>query len=167
MVYPGCGVFIMGNYLWKHVGTSIWLWKISNEKQFIKRTLNIFQIQLFLGYHLVAFIRSWQNALNEVATKNDISIFRFNTYTIAVLVIFFLQMSQTSLETIDLSVLRSKITTDNSNDIKNRNDVLMEAVNSFFEFYTKKYDFNCQLAFLMIFLTSLFINNIQISLCNF
>lgn len=89
---------------------------------------------------MVAFIRSWQNALNEVATKNDISIFRFNTYTIAVLVIFFLQMSQTSLKTIDLSVLRSKITTDNSNDIEDRNDVLMQAVNSFFEFYTKKYD---------------------------
>lgn len=46
-----------------------------------------------LGYHLIAYVRSWENAVNEIASKNGITGFNFNTYIISVLVIFFLQMN--------------------------------------------------------------------------
>lgn len=45
------------------------------------------------GYHLIAYIKSWQNALNDSAARNGLSAFQFNTYIISVLVIYFLQLN--------------------------------------------------------------------------
>lgn len=49
-----------------------------------------------LGYHLIAYIRSWQNVLNELMAQKGLHAFRFNTYIISVLVIFFLQVNHNS-----------------------------------------------------------------------
>lgn len=47
----------------------------------------------FTGYHLIAYVRAWQIAVNEMAAQNGIRYsFRFNTYIISVLAIFFLQV---------------------------------------------------------------------------
>lgn len=46
------------------------------------------------GYYLIAYIKSWQNALNDAAAKRGLCAFQFNTYIISVLVIFFLQLNK-------------------------------------------------------------------------
>lgn len=40
---------------------------------------------------MVAYVRAWQNKLNEFFSEYEKKAFQFNTYIISVLVIFFLQ----------------------------------------------------------------------------
>lgn len=56
--------------------------------------LNISFCIRLIAHHLIAYIRSWQEALNEASLPKGLSAFRFNTYIISVLVIFFLQVNQ-------------------------------------------------------------------------
>lgn len=49
---------------------------------------------MFSGYHLIAYIRHWQKAINEMLVQNGLRAIEFNTYIISVLVIFFLQLNQ-------------------------------------------------------------------------
>lgn len=88
------------------------------------------------GYHLIALIRSWQNIFNELMAPKGLHAFRFNTYIISVLVIFFLQVNynlpklahlpSSGIEFID------HLPKFNKNDLK-------RAIVQFFEFYGKIY----------------------------
>lgn len=85
------------------------------------------QIVFFLGHFLITYIRAWQNVLNELG----IAKFKFNTYIISVLVIFFLQMNY-SLPKIDDF---SKTTSSVSSKIKSFKTIPRE----FFAFYGNNY----------------------------
>lgn len=91
------------------------------------------------GYHLIAFVRSWQNVLNENATDKGKVAFQFNTYIISVLVIFFLQMNHNfpQIKAVPSSKIKSVTAVPNINK-----DVLKKAVGGFFDFFSKRYDIN-------------------------
>lgn len=97
---------------------------------------------MFTGFHLIAYIRSWQNALNEAAAQEGLKAFQFNTYIISVLVIFFLQMNKIFPKLKDLPPSKSKCI-DHIEVVGN--DKLRQLVNQFFEFYGKKYQMGIQL----------------------
>lgn len=97
---------------------------------------------MFTGFHLIAYIRSWQNALNEAAAREGLKAFQFNTYIISVLVIFFLQMNKIFPKLKDLPPSKSKCI-DHVEVV--RNDKLRQLINQFFEFYGKKYQMGVQL----------------------
>lgn len=85
---------------------------------------------------MIAFIRSWQNVLNEFLAQKSQHAFRFNTYMISVLVIFFFQVNYNSpklaylpssqMEFIDHVPMMDKMS-------------LKRAIVQFFEFYGKIY----------------------------
>lgn len=98
----------------------------------------------FIGYHLIAYIRGWQNALNEAVVENGSHfVFRFNTYIISVLVIFYLQLNQKfpTLPDVPSSHIKSMDRVPQSVD----KEYLKRLVSEFFEFYGKKYELKNQL----------------------
>lgn len=46
------------------------------------------------GYHLIAYIKGVQSALNKSLAQSGTDLFHFNTYLISLLVIFFLQVNR-------------------------------------------------------------------------
>lgn len=50
-------------------------------------------IHFLTGKELIAFVKAWHNIVNEIAAENGLVAFQFNTYTISVFVLFFLQMN--------------------------------------------------------------------------
>lgn len=50
-------------------------------------------IHCLTGKELVAFVKAWNNIVNKIAAENGLVAFQFNTYTISVFVLFFLQMN--------------------------------------------------------------------------
>lgn len=52
------------------------------------------QLTLFpTGKQLIAYVKAWQNVLNEESSKSGSVAFNMNSYIIAVLVIFYLQLN--------------------------------------------------------------------------
>lgn len=94
---------------------------------------------IFTGYHLIAYVRAWQISLNEMAEKNGLCAFRFNTYIISILVIFFLQLNQKFPKLADLPSYQVK-----SIDFvpKIDKEELKRVTRQFFEFYAKYYEIN-------------------------
>lgn len=90
-----------------------------------------------IGYHLIAYIRSWQDALNEAAAQKGLCAFRFNTYIISVLVIFFARVNQIlpKLEAVPASHAKFL---DHVPHIDRTQ--LKQAVGRFFAFYGTQYD---------------------------
>lgn len=81
------------------------------------------------GKKLIAFVRAWQNVLNEEASKSGLMAFDMNSYIIAVLVIFYLQVKHELPTVPELPLVIAngiKIIPKNSFD---------ELVKGFFEFY--------------------------------
>lgn len=96
----------------------------------------------FSGFHLIAYIRCWQNTLNEAAEQNELKAFKFNTYILSVLVIFFLQITKKIPKLKDLPATQSTTI----NHIESVNEThLKEAICQFFEFYGEKYSISRQL----------------------
>lgn len=96
----------------------------------------------YTGYHLIAYIRAWQMVLDEVAKQNGHRFaFRFNTYIVSVLVIFYLQLNRNFPKLEVLAPSRNEF-----NDHVPQVDAkhLKQAVQQFFEFYGKKYE-KCKL----------------------
>lgn len=87
---------------------------------------------LFLGYHLIAFVKSWQKTLNKIAAQKGMQAFQFNTYVISVLVIFFLQLKRNfpKLENVQASELQAIDHVSNGNI-----EELKQMVTEFFDFY--------------------------------
>lgn len=101
-------------------------------------------VYIYVGYHLVAYIRAWQNALNEAAAEKSTRIvFQFNTYIISVLVIFYLQLNQMfpKLPNVPSSHIKSMDRAPQNVD----KEYLKRSVNGFFEFYGKNYELKNQL----------------------
>lgn len=96
-------------------------------------------ILLLTGHHLIAFIRAWQDTLIQVATQNGTPAFRFNTYIISVLVIFFYQIDQKfpKVSTVPPNQAKSIDNVPPVNVTKFKN-----AVRQFFQFYGKIYGMN-------------------------
>lgn len=91
---------------------------------------------------MIAYIKAWQNVLNEVAAQRGISAFHFNTYIISVLVIFFLQIEQKCPKVKDVSSSQTKCI----NSIPSINKgKLKRAVIRFFHLYGKNYDIKSHL----------------------
>lgn len=98
----------------------------------------------FAGYHLIAYVRAWQIAINESAVQNGCQFaFRFNTYIISVLVIFFLQLNYDFPKLEDLPWSQSKFI-DHVPPLQVNKADLKRAVKQFFEFYGRKYE-KCKL----------------------
>lgn len=94
----------------------------------------------FTGFHLIAYVKSWLNILNDIAAKEGTTAFRFNTYIIAVLVVFFLQMNHNFPKLRELPSSQ----TDGIASVfvpKIDKERLKHIVEGFFEFYGKKYQF--------------------------
>lgn len=85
-----------------------------------------------VGYHLIAFVKSWQEVLNKVAAQKEMQAFQFNTYLISVLVIFFLQLKRNfpKLANVQTSTLLSidHVSDENIEELKSM-------VTEFFDFY--------------------------------
>lgn len=109
----------------------------------ISLSLNLSQLS---GRHLIAYIKCWQCVVSSLA--RDTTIFKFNTYTIAVLVMFFLQMNYglpavsgivVTSESKTTNAVQTKSTATNTNtNTKGLNDMLAD----FFYFYGGRYEIN-------------------------
>lgn len=102
-----------------------------------------------IGYHLIAYVRAWQNTLNDMAVKKGFFFaFRFNTYIISVLVIFYLQLNHNFPPLADVPRSSQLKSIDNMPKTVNKAE-LKQAVCKFFEFYGRKYE-KCKLISLNI-----------------
>lgn len=112
---------------------------VGNEKVdlFAIHQSKLIIISYMTGYHLIAFIRCWQNVLNESLEQRSQHAFRFNTYIISVLVIFFLQVNYNYPK---LAHLPSSPHTKSIDHLPKVDKVrLKRAIVQFFEFYGKIY----------------------------
>lgn len=57
---------------------------------------------------MIGFIKAWQNVLNEAASKSGMVAFNMNSYIIAVLVIFYLQLNHELPTAIELTSVIAK-----------------------------------------------------------
>lgn len=98
----------------------------------------------FTGYHLIAYVRAWVNALNEAAAAEGAQlVFRFNTYIISVLVIFYLQMNQNFPKLADVPKSHATCVNYVPQNVDKQN--LKRSIGEFFKFYGKKYELKNQL----------------------
>lgn len=93
------------------------------------------------GYHLIAYVRGWQITVNEMAVQDGHQLgFRFNTYVISVLVVFFLQMKHNFPPLTNVPQFQSKfidfVPEIGTADRKKFKD----AAKQFFEFYGRVYE---------------------------
>lgn len=104
----------------------------------ITKTSHLFTLS---GRQLIAYVRAWQNVVNSLAVQNGDIAFQFNTYIIAVLVIFFLQVNYDLPPVADVSSLvpsdkeRTKSVYEEQKDFGR---ILFE----FFYFYGSRYEIN-------------------------
>lgn len=98
----------------------------SNRRSFISIQYHFLKNDRFwfLGNRLIRFIRMWQGFLNQM----NIARFEFNTYTISILVIFFLQTNH-KFPTIEQTSVEVR------SSISNFKLILKE----FFDFYGNRY----------------------------
>lgn len=93
---------------------------------------------VILGYYLTAYIRTWQDVINE-SSSSEFDRFHFNSYIIFTLVIFFLQVNHNFPKLRDLPGTHSK----QINYVERPdNDNLKRMILEFFDFYAVKYDHN-------------------------
>lgn len=95
-------------------------------------------IKFFAGYHLIAYVRYWQNSLNKTLAQKGLRAFEFNTYIISVLVIFFLQLNQKFPKLSDIPPSRSK-SIDHVPQFHMDKEKLKQTLGQFFQFYGEKF----------------------------
>lgn len=112
--------------------------KIREEKtNLLKHFLYLFVFVSLIGYHLITYVKSWQDALNTAATLKEIHAFQLDTYIISVLVIFYLQINQNfpKLANVPASQVNS------INHIPPVDgEHLKRSIQQFFEFYGSAYE---------------------------
>lgn len=101
---------------------------------FAPATCCCYKYQFSTGKQLIAYVKAWQNTLNKEAFKHGLEAFNMNLYTIAVLVIFYLQMNHKLPKAKDASVTIKKPKYSINGDLN-------QLKKGFFEFYGKS--FNC------------------------
>ncbi|XP_055326064.1 uncharacterized protein LOC129579895 isoform X2 [Sitodiplosis mosellana] len=92
---------------------------------------------------LIAYVRAWQNVVNDLATQHGDAAFHFNTYIISVLVIFFMQVQYDLPTAADVSILvaSGKVNPSAKSILEEQKDfgrILYE----FFHFYGIRYEIN-------------------------
>lgn len=92
-----------------------------------------FVLHSIQGRNLIEYILAWQNAVNGIL--NESFAFRFNTYTIAILVIFFMQVNYEMPLRSELADAKKKPGASLKKDIKNIDKMLAD----FFYFYSNRY----------------------------
>lgn len=86
---------------------------------------------------MIAYLKSWQEALNRAAILKEMQAFQFNSYIISVLVIFYLQLNQNFPKLTNVPVSQaSSIDKVPPVDI----NLLKQSIHQFFEFYGNSYD---------------------------
>lgn len=99
----------------------------------------------FTGYHLIAYVRAWQIAVNETAAQNGCTYaFRMNTYIISVLVVFFLQVKHNFPKLSDVPQSQAKFIDFVPKVDEDDRKKLKKAAKQFFEFYGRVYE-KCKL----------------------
>lgn len=86
---------------------------------------------------MIAYVKSWQEALNGVAVLNDMCAFQFNTYIISVLVIFYLQLNQNFPKLANISATQCT-SMDQWPAVDKEH--LKKSIRHFFEFYGDFYE---------------------------
>lgn len=98
------------------------------------RCMNKSYFFLTQGKNLIAYVRAWQNCLNEVTAKDGSIAFQFNTYIISVLVIFFLQVKYNFPL---INELESVLSANTRFPLKG---TIAQLMKEFFEFYANVYE---------------------------
>lgn len=83
---------------------------------------------------MIAYIRVWQNVLNEEASKRGLVAFNMNSYIISVLVIFYLQLKHELPTVSELPLVIANGKTFSPNKI------FGEFVKDFFDFYGNAFE---------------------------
>lgn len=91
---------------------------------------------------MIAYVRSWQEALNGVAALKEMCAFQFNTYIISVLVIFYLQLKHNLPK---LANVQATPATSIDHVPPVDKHQLKHSIRHFFEFYGQFYDLKNQL----------------------
>lgn len=96
-----------------------------------------------IGRQLIAYVRAWQNVVNDLAMQHGNTAFQFNTYIISVLVIFFLQVNYGIPVVSDAPILVGSINTvQASQSIVDETKDFDRMLNEFFHFYGTRYEIN-------------------------
>ncbi|XP_031625839.1 uncharacterized protein LOC116342388 [Contarinia nasturtii] len=92
---------------------------------------------------LIAYVRAWQNVVNRLAIQHGEAVFQFNTYIIAVLVIFFMQVHYDLPTVSEISTLAAsgKITS-TPKSILEEQKIFGKILFEFFHFYGARYEVN-------------------------
>lgn len=86
------------------------------------------------GKPLVAYVRAWQTVLNDVAAKQGLVAFHFNTYIISILVLFYMQVKHELPKVNEIPSMASK-------NVKILPKIdFSHIVQEFFYFYGKTFD---------------------------
>lgn len=109
----------------------------------IESILNLlFHFPCSVGYHLIVYLKSWQDALNSAAILKEMQAFQFNSYIISVLVIFYLQLNQNFPKLGDVRRVSRTNSIDNAPPVDA--NLLKQSIRQFFKFYGNFYDFKKQ-----------------------
>lgn len=101
----------------------------------------MYECDFELGRDLIEYIVAWKNALHTILAPYETAAFQFNTYMIAVLVIFFVQVNYDVPVIADIDTVRSnadamkKVADTTKKDLDNFDKILAE----FFWFYGQRY----------------------------
>lgn len=98
-----------------------------------------FRFPCSIGYHLIAYLKSWQDALNSAAILKEMQAFQFNSYITSVLVIFYLQLNQNFPKLADVPKASRTKSIDKVPPVDAH--LLKQSIRQFFEFYGNFYDF--------------------------
>ena len=93
---------------------------------------------------MIGYVKAWQSVINEAASKIGLVAFNMNSYIIAVLVIFYLQLNHALPTVIDLPSATAKGT-----EFSPKNK-LGQFVKEFFDFYGKIFEPNSHLISLYV-----------------
>lgn len=93
---------------------------------------------------MITYVRYWQNSLNEMLIQKGLCAFRFNTYIISVLVIFFLQLNQNFPKLSDVPPSHTK-SIDHVPQFHMEKDKFKQTIGQFFKFYGEKFQMKRQI----------------------
>lgn len=104
---------------------------------------NIFLfVDFFLGRHLMVYVRAWQNVMNDILFEMfGMNAFRFNTYIIASLVIFFFQLNDDLNTIVDIpnALLDTKALEEAANSLSDDLKHIRSIIYDFFFMFGERY----------------------------
>lgn len=103
--------------------------------------IHFFLFHSQLGQNLIECILAWRNALNSILAPLGTVAFQFNTYTIAVLAIFFIQVNYEAPTLQEMMDMRSNATAMKTAQLSLKKDLAIfdKILADFFWFYGHRY----------------------------